>query len=581
MSPKSKSRDVQADGLSETARADLILDALGAPSRSNSLFRSSTSKSKSRDAQSDELSDTARADLLAALEAMSPNSNLSRLSAIRNISIPNSPESLTILEAISPKQIAEMEEQREDEAAKQQTAARKLAKFFKNTTVKRREDKQHQSASRKLAKFFKNTTLKRRVRFLSTVCSNSNICITFGKEIKKINEFFDGFTTFKYMSAPATRIGAVSANGFVKLVRYSREGYNSSAILKSSVSSNSDNLYYEYLVGRFLNQFVPIFPCFLETYGAFLYDSLANWEFCKNNVETPKSVYEKLVPLKPSSHHNMLDVSCRFSEYLAVLIQSIPDAVSLKSKFVGRRYQIVDFINNELPGLLFQVYMPLAILNKVFTHYDLHQDNVLLHPLEIHPRGERDYVQYHYITQRGVISFKSHYIVKIIDYGRSYFKYRDADDSPIGMIDSKVVYDHVCHEPDCPRCGRLAGYYYLKPGFNTNTYISGSLNNSSHDLRLLNRIKPQVESAGFSAGRDDIYGRLFSKLKYDKEYGTKQRQNGYPAHINTVVDAFNALFDVLRQPNQIVMNDHAYAGDNQIGVLTVYDDGRPMEYKAV
>jgi hypothetical protein len=436
--------------------------------------------------------------------------------------------------AESPKQIVEMAaEERVEEAVSQQTAARKLSKFFKTSSV------------------------KRRVKFLNTVCSNSNICITFGKEIKKINEFFDGFTSFKYMNGPAVRIGTVSANGFVKLIQYSREGYNSSAVLKSSVRARSDNLYYEYIVGNFLNQFISKLPCFLETYGVFIYPDDADWLSCKDNKDTPKSVYENLALI---DNPNYLSSSCKYSKYIALLIQSVPDAVSLGDMLASSNKKRKEFIEADLAGALFQVYMPLAVLSDRFTHYDLHIYNVLLYSL-----GMDTYVQYHYITKKGTVSFKSNYVVKIIDYGRSYFYYDKHDNS-------RIIYDEICRKKDCdPNCGEDYGYTLLEPTTDF-YYISSSLNNVSHDLRLLNMIKPAIKTG-------PIYDSVIRKLKYKGNFGTKEnKKQGYPKSINNVIDVFSALVDIMKDPAQIQINEAAYAGKKQIGVLTVYEDGRPMEY---
>lgn len=59
--------------------------------------------------------------------------------------------------------------------------------------------------------------------------------------------------------------------------------------------------------------------------------------------------------------------------------------------------------------------MPLATLANTFTHYDLHPSNVLLCEPVL---GK--YYKY-ILNDRTVVEFKSKYIVKIIDYGRSFF----------------------------------------------------------------------------------------------------------------------------------------------------------------
>ena len=120
-------------------------------------------------------------------------------------------------------------------------------------------------------------------------------------------------------------------------------------------------------------------------------------------------------------------------EATSLLIQYLRDAKSVNSQVRN-----VDFLKNELIYVLFQVYAPLALLHDKFTHYDLHTGNILLYePVK------GCYVEYHYYIKGTVISFKSKYIVKIIDYGRCFFN-DDANATFSG--DSKKIYEKVCLE---------------------------------------------------------------------------------------------------------------------------------------
>jgi hypothetical protein len=223
--------------------------------------------------------------------------------------------------------------------------------------------------------------------------------------------------------------------------------------MKSSLKEWGDNLYYEYLVGQFVNTLITRFPCFLETYGGFLYDDKADWAFSKDNKNTPKKIYQQMKHISKHSN-NYFPSSCIYSKYFAVLIQSIPDATDLYDKL-----HLAGFLYNHLLYVLFNVYMPLACLKNQFTHYDLHPGNVLLYKT---PPGE--YIQYNYFTKHGNISFKSPYIVKIIDYGRCYFKYDSNDTSAPKLDSSRTVYDAVCKVKACdPNCGKNFGYQWLKP----------------------------------------------------------------------------------------------------------------------
>jgi hypothetical protein len=149
--------------------------------------------------------------------------------------------------------------------------AKVITNFFRKILRNRSEK------AKVITNFFRTTKKKRIKVFLDSVCEDSGVCMTFGKESKKIREFFDGFTTFEDVKS-VKRIGGVeSKSGFVNRITYDRDGYIGHSVLKSSRHVMGDNLVYEYLVGQFINKKCRIFPCFLETYGLYQYDSEESW----------------------------------------------------------------------------------------------------------------------------------------------------------------------------------------------------------------------------------------------------------------------------------------------------------------
>jgi hypothetical protein len=83
--------------------------------------------------------------------------------------------------------------------------------------ARKKEEFKKKVAAKKIAQFMANPEVqeKRRTEFLKSICSDSNVCIAFGTEDKKIQGFFNGFTDFQYIVSPIKRIGEVSANGFL------------------------------------------------------------------------------------------------------------------------------------------------------------------------------------------------------------------------------------------------------------------------------------------------------------------------------------------------------------------------------
>jgi hypothetical protein len=507
-----------------------------------------------------------------------------------------------------------------------------LSKTTKSSikTISRKSEKKR--ATQKIIKnlFRKNIN---KARELNLICSDSNVCMAFGTKRKEIIDFFEGFTNFKYVQSPIKKIGNFSANGYVKEIKYSKYGFNSYAVLKSSLKKYSDNLAYEYIVGQFLNIKAKIFPCFIETYGLYYYINQGYWK----NIKT-KSFENK--PIKPNELKNSLELEmnpydyskmCAKSKYSALLVEHLKDVKSLNFYLDNydrdnkeSRQNYVHFIVHKLLYVLYQIYMPLSQLIDVFTHYDLHSGNILLYvPKENH------YIEYHYHTSNEIINFKSEYIVKIIDYGRSYYKYEDGKPNP------NDIYNNLCKEPKCNdtdrtssfvtaktdefltpnsyspptatssdmsekknKCGNNFGLDWLDPIQNkSNFFISSSLPNPTHDLKLMNEIFYSVFRQFKTYDDLDNHFELYAYAKLYKLI-TKKCKNihninglglkpnnisGLPDSINNVRDMEEDLRNIIKNDIKMqILNEHfTYHKKIKIGDMHIYSDGTPMSFTYV
>jgi len=448
-------------------------------------------------------------------------------------------------------------------------ASSKIRNFILNKTKKYKEHQNEKTiASKKIAKFMIKTGNKRRAHFLKTICSDSGACLSFGTEVKTINKFFNHFVNFEYAVSPIKRIGSVSSNGFVKEIVYSREGYDSYAVLKSSTQVFSDNLMYEYEVGLFINKQNKIFPCFLETYGLFYYKDKPSWKHAKDvntiNVDVLQNSLE-LIPIDYST-------GCLNSKYLAVLMQHIQRPITLDD-FISDVLRETDtmnqqkLINFDLLYILYQIYMPLATLKNEFTHYDLHLDNVLLYEPVV---GE--YITYNYHLNNGtIVKFYSKYIVKIIDYGRAYFK--------DGTHNSKKIYDDICKKTECnPNCGEKVGFINLAPEIPPGSfyYISSQVKNETADLRLINSL---VNYFSRHTNSFPKFNSLLNKIVYNDPMGSEEVvSSGLPSKINNVSDVYKELEEIVTDPTYVLQNDRDFAYYDSLGNFHIYQDGRPMNF---
>ena len=462
-------------------------------------------------------------------------------------------------------------------------------------------------AAHTITKFLKNVDIvKQKTKFLNAICSDSGQCIAFGLETKKIKAFFHNFN-FDYADADQIKkIGKPSSNGFVTEIPYTREGYTSYAVLKSSSLPNSDNLYYEAFVGRFINKKNLQYPCFLETYGVYkttptVYYKLYN---LSEHVKITQNEMQQIKQFKygMDTYSNFLDpsdvnMSCKESMNFSVLVQHIKNAMSI-SDHRSLYKQDISFMSLHLVNYLFQVYCPLANLSNEFTHYDLHGNNVLIY----NPSNTEDkYVTmvYHYDkNDTDVVSFHTFGIAKIIDYGRCYFNDTSVS-PPVSSMDMYNVVSDANKTPNCIPNGEKRGYRYLgKKGKAFEYYaLSAQQRNKSHDLRLARNMYAYKDTINnektasiikiLNVVHKNYYsGYLKSKNRQgeDEKIGMEEDVRRYYAKegdsIWNVEDMHTALKNLIQKTPYFKEDNDAFFQDREkLGTLHIYlYDNKPMEY---
>jgi len=426
--------------------------------------------------------------------------------------------------------------------------------------------KTKQTSKRSLERLLKSP-LKRKIKVLKHICGDSGQCLTFGIETDAINDVFKGFTNFRYATKYVGRVGKPSENGFITEIEYKRDEYYSHAILKSALRRHSDNLFYEYIVGKiFINELIRLLPCFVETYGIYVSsDNQSHKDLM--HAQTIDQIKKTLHPI--SEIDDKIDFSCLNSNKLSILIQHIKKPVTFQD-LLSERIRQEYFYTVDMIQLLYQIYGPLSKISRGFTHYDLHTMNVLLYSLEPGTYIEMKYHQ----PDGSIISFNTQYIVKIIDYGKSYFA-KSATDS------SKQVYDAVCASRKCkPDCGLMLGYQWFNSSLSErNHYISSSLPNISHDLRVLQIIKDY-----FIIKYDDPkVNNLIDSVVYAGEYGTPPRESVPDSNkIYNVMDAERELKHYMQDVTVFNQRNNQFIADKRsFGVLHIYlDEGaiKPMDF---
>ena len=330
---------------------------------------------------------------------------------------------------------------------------------------------------------------------------------------------------------------------------------------------------YECYVGKLVNSLAKQIPCFVETYGLYEYKTDAYRE----QFQKEKSGLADLSKMLTQHKNYNYGDSCANSINQCILIQHIKGAASVGDK-IYKGTPDLDFVMNDFLYAIYQIYFALGGLATIFTHYDLHPDNVILYkPVD----GK--YIEFHYHLRNETVSFKSQYIAKMIDYGRSFINH--------GNKSSAEYYKKICTEDKCnnededgdedndEKCGNKSGYGWMEPPLEDwNFYISSSLNNRSHDLRFLHSLWTNMpwhdEPFKSSIRIRSILKNILGKVKYQGDYGTppvvgKKDING---KIEDVIDAELFIKTEILMPDQKKANDDYYNTKTKLGDLHVYMD---------
>ena len=205
--------------------------------------------------------------------------------------------------------------------------------------------------------------------------------------------------------------------------------------------------------------------------------------------------------------------------------------------------------------------MPLSFLSETFTHYDLHDKNVL-----IYEPKKNEYIHFHYHINNKIISFKSSYIAKLVDYGRCYF-YESR------FNNSLYIHEQLCKINACNKrghCGEDVGYSWLSP-LDNEFFVNSYKKNHSHDLRLLSIIRTILNKNNKIKNKLEYLKTVLDKVVFKKPFGTKEENNSF-FYIHTVNDAYTNFESIINSPYFQNKNRELYIHKKKIGDLHIYID---------
>jgi hypothetical protein len=403
----------------------------------------------------------------------------------------------------------------------------------------------------------------------------------------KILSFKDIKTTFKNIKS-IEKIGKESKNGFIHQISDGKRIF----IIKSVQTKDSDNISYEYYVGKCINSFKKRFPFFCNTYALCKYSSPEQYNIFKhiksftdyknNEINLEKDIIEIDFDIhKP----NAFDLPCNRNKYICLIIEYLPVECSLRDLKIKNNNNIFEKIN-----ILFIIYSMLNRLSKVFTHYDLHRDNVVL--LKV-PKNNYITIKY-YINSEKYIEVKTKYIPVIIDYGRCYCYSYEYDSNQY----SKMI--------PCPDNNSFQ--WFVR---NNKEHIRPFKSNITHDLRLIRKEIMKIDTNSSKTSSKSISHKNkknneFNYIKYYNDnikyinsyyqysFGNKEMHNNLENYstddllsedkskfVYNVNDVYLFLLNIINHNQFIIDNEKYLSKKKSIHDLDIYlySDCKEYEYK--
>ena len=350
-----------------------------------------------------------------------------------------------------------------------------------------------------------------------------NTCLSLGLVSKKMKKVYTKMNLMKSVNKIEKLNGEGTQGDIYKLTSTLSDNVSLITLLKTIKPKHNnnerypDNMMYEYFIGKTLNTFVRT-PNIVLTMNLWKYtssDKYENFREAENPLVVLNDTFEKL-----TDEINAIKVenSCVRPEIHALQLLYVPHSITLYDLLKNKEHFLHDrFVQYYFTSTLFQIYAFLRIHQKVFTHHDLHDANVLLTFIP----GQFFRFKYH-DTSHGTVQFDSLFLVKIIDYGRSYCH----------TITPQLL-KLLCSIKQCnPDCGFEKGYFVIN-----------FKRNISDDLYLLKTI--------FKFFKNEITNNVLKEyLMYYLYIGDAELiQNGYPDTINNVEDAYRCLLEIVRTTN--------------------------------
>jgi hypothetical protein len=417
---------------------------------------------------------------------------------------------------------------------------------------------------------------------------NLNFFLNFNTEGRNIINKYEKFNNLNLIKLPVIHSDEKNQNGIINSIYFKNisDDKTFKTIIKTSIDKENDNNFYEYNVGRCINLIKEYLPNFTYT---FLYFNISkelskiieekndktDIEFLKKNIYNVKN---SSIPYNISS--NDIEIGCTMNDRASILNEQIPNIINFNSFITGRK--MLNTFDYEIFCVLFQIYAALNALKDIFTHYDLHTNNVIFIKL-----SERKRIIYNIDDK--IYTIYTQFIPVIIDYGRSHINCDLLDDT---LINSEKFTNEACNnncnlskedktincENDSLKINKKDNKFVIHPFYK---YIQPRIKNKSQDLRyiiiffrILNNIQDD-DDVNKEVEIKNKFNKLFNNINNPEWYGKSKNDLNYTVpekereenKINTIEDVMLFLIDYYTSkysPTQIELEKMDYYGTIKI-----------------
>lgn len=319
------------------------------------------------------------------------------------------------------------------------------------------------------------SNINKYIKAFDYVCNNDNLPINYIFNIEKV-------------------LSQSSKNGKIYIINI-KSSIKQKLLLKAPLNMDSDNMSYEYYVGKILNELrIQNIPCFTLTYGRFAIN-LSNSDILStfDNKSVSHVIYEYI------RNDNK---TITLYDYISTLKESI----NIK--------EIQTNLINILMMLLISLYMGQTKFN--FTHYDLHLNNILLYKLD-------NITEYQVDIDGSTFKIILEYFPYIIDFGRSHINNElFTGDKHFVDVENKKTYTDFEEFSNNLWNDR---FFYANE-IETNILITNILNNK----KIASRFK-----------KDGLKNKNEIKSVYFTNHNNKLIHNIFPTKFNSMFDTYKLI----------------------------------------